>query len=482
MARGADQFLRFRVGEARMAVSAATVSEVLRRSKVTRVPHAPASLLGLVHLRGKTLPVISLARLMGGEESPPTGDARLLLIDADEPLAVAVDAVGALSALGDVAAPRAGQVYVEDGESGRVVDILALMQRDLGAVQRRAPGAAAPGAAPAAAAVVRAPQIALMSFELAEQAYALPLGQVAEVLPLPQRLTSLPGGDAAVLGVLPHRGALLPLVSLRSLLGLDGAPPPGSQVVVTRLGAVTIGFVADRLGSILRVEADRISRAPSVLNRGAGEAQIQSLARLADGRGLVSILSAERLFRDETVARILNQAGQEAGGMAEQATKTRAEQFIIFTLGDEEYGLPIAAVDEIVRLPDRLTRAPRAPAFIEGVINLRGRVLPVIDQRRRFHAPGESAAARRRLIVTTLDERPVAFVVDKVTEVLSAPSERIAPAPSLTADGAQLFDRVVTLEMDGRMILLIDPKELLNRAERDLLAELAAEVAEPGTG
>ena len=60
------------------------------------------------------------------------------------------------------------------------------------------------------------------------------------------------------------------------------------------------------------------------------------------------------------------------------------EQFIIFRLGDQEYGLPIAAVDEIARPPEQITRLPKAPAFIDGVMNLRGSVVPIVDLRRRF--------------------------------------------------------------------------------------------------
>jgi purine-binding chemotaxis protein CheW len=475
-ARRADQFLSFRIGEARLAIAADTVTEVVRRPKVTRVPHAPPSLLGLTHLRGKTVPVVSLARLLGEAEASETATARLLLIEADEPFAVAVDAVGAMSALGAGGA-RPGQVYVEDGESGRVVDVLELLRRDLGALPRRSAAAAGATAVQAAQTEARASQVALMTFDVAGQAYALPLEQVAEVLTLPGSLATLSGGDASTLGVMAHREGLLPLVSLRGLLGLGGAPPAGSQVVVTRLGGAVIGFAADRLGSITRVAPDRISATPGLLNRGAGEAQIQSLCRLPDGRGLVSILSADRLFRSETVAQILAEAGQETQTMAEPAAKTATEQFVVFTLGAEEYGLPIAAVDEIVRLPDTLTRVPRAPAFIEGVINLRGRVVPVIDQRRRFQAPGDGAEGRRRLVVTTVDERPAAFVVDKETDILSISTDRIAPTPELAADSARLFDR--TLDVDGRLILLIDPKALLDRAERDLLAEMDAKAA-PG--
>ncbi len=159
-----------------------------------------------------------------------------------------------------------------------------------------------------------------------------------------------------------------------------------------------------------------------------------------------------------------------------ESADDRVEQFVILQLGDERYGLPILSVDEIVRHPGRLTRVPRAPAFVEGVMNLRGKVVPVIDQRQRFAVVGETAARGARIVIVTIDGLQAGFVVDAVSEVIAIPARDLRPAPELAADGAQLFDRVANIENEGRMILLIDPKALLARAERDLLAAIAAEV------
>jgi purine-binding chemotaxis protein CheW len=95
------------------------VTEVVRRPRLTRVPHAPPSLLGLTQLRGSTVPVVSLARLMGAEDAPTTGKSRLLLLDAGEPLAVAVDEVGAVrSAAASGPAAAAGQAVLEVRTAG----------------------------------------------------------------------------------------------------------------------------------------------------------------------------------------------------------------------------------------------------------------------------------------------------------------------------------------------------------------------------
>jgi len=168
--------------------------------------------------------------------------------------------------------------------------------------------------------------------------------------------------------------------------------------------------------------------------------------------------------------------------MTSEAGPADARQFVLFRLGEEHYGLPVAAVDEVLRHPPSLTRVPRAPAFLLGVMNLRGKVVPVIDQRRRFEVAGGAAPARGRILVVTIDGLQAGFAVDSASELRSIAAAEIEPVPDLGGAGGQVFDRIASLDGDGRMVLLIEPKALLDRAERDLLASLAAEATDAPDG
>ncbi len=317
--------------------------------------------------------------------------------------------------------------------------------------------------------------VALLGFELEGQAYALPLAEVSEVILLPPQINEIAQSDDGVLGVVNRHDRLLPIVSIRLLLGLPAVLPPSSRVIVARIGDATVGLVVDRVQAILRVPAGAIDPAPAVLNRGEGEAQVQSIGRLPGARSLVAILSGERLFRDEKVAHILADGRSGGGEMTQGEDRAEdAEQFLIFRLGEEEYGLPMASVDEVARLPERLTRVPKAPAFVEGVLNLRGKLTPIIDQRTRFATDQAGRAQRPRIVVTTVEGRQAGFIVDAVTEILSLGTSEIGATPELTADAGRLFSRIATLDDGARLILLIEPKEMLDRAERDLLAGLDA--------
>ena len=154
-------------------------------------------------------------------------------------------------------------------------------------------------------------------------------------------------------------------------------------------------------------------------------------------------------------------------------------QFLVFRLGDEEFGLPVGAVDEVAAAPEQITRVPKAPKFLEGVVNLRGEVLPVVDQRRRFDLPKFAGDARRRRLVVVRTERHRAgLIVDAVSEVLRTSSGAIEPAPDLAQDTTPLVEGVINLEASGRMVLLLNPAELLSRAERNLLDAFQAAPAQ----
>jgi purine-binding chemotaxis protein CheW len=141
------------------------------------------------------------------------------------------------------------------------------------------------------------------------------------------------------------------------------------------------------------------------------------------------------------------------------------EQVVIFRLDKEEFGAPIASVQEIVRVPEQLIRVPQAPSFVEGVINLRGSVLPVIDLRLRLGLKQVERTDRQRIMVFLISNVRTGFIVDQVAEVLMIPKAAIELAPQLSKDQSRLLSRMANLEKQKRMVQLIDPLHLMEQKE-----------------
>ncbi len=467
------QRLTVRAGGARVAMAATGVAEVIRAPRITRMPHGPPGLLGVTHLRGLVLPVVSLSALLG--EEARTEAARVVVLRRDPPIGLAVESIEALKASeADDAELQHGRLMLDDASGARWFDLDAALQDRFSAFRaaRRAPEREA-AARPAVAA---APDLAFLGFLLAGQDYALPLDAVAEVMAVPKAVVALPRTEAVLIGVFELRGEVLPVVSLRALLGLaERDAQADDRVVVVRIGGHRLALLVDRISVILRASREAVGPAPTLFNRASGEARIDSVLRLPDGRGLVSILTPERVLADDRVSQLLAEStDQKDTAMASTISAMARERFLVIRLGEESYGLPIAAVDEVVRLPETLTRLPKAPAYVQGVMSLRGKVIPVIDQRQRFSVSGEAAGEARRVVVVTLDGLQAGFAVDAVARILEVEADDLMPAPELSSDGDRLFDRAAKVEREGDVILLIDPRALLERAEADLLRDLTA--------
>jgi purine-binding chemotaxis protein CheW len=451
--------LTIKVAGELLALPIARVMEIIRPSPLTRVPLGPPNLLGLANLRSTVLPVFSLAGLLGHQASKPNAATRVVVIEADTRVGLVVDEVSALAGRTDY----------------RLLDIDQLLIGESGLLTRPSSERKVVTAAAMPAPTVEAKdELVYIAFELAKQLYALPLDKVVHISALPEEVAAVPHADAAMLGATSLRGELTPLVSLRVLLGLEGATNSDAKVVVIKIGEIFVGVVVDRISEIVRTTSAYLDAVPPVLTRAVGEAQIEAICRRDGGKRLISILSTSTLFNRDTIERFTAYAGRGSTEMSPSIIE-KTEQFVVFQLADELYALPIASVDEVVRSPDKVTRVPRAPGFVEGVMNLRGKAVPLIDQRQRFGVTGKRDD-RGRVLVVTVEGVQAGFLVDRVSEVISVPLSELRPAPEFpAADASPLFDRVAVVERLGRMILVVEPRALLDRAERDVISSFGAQ-------
>lgn len=494
----AERFLTFRGNGQLYALRAEQVSEVIRLPALARVPQAPKGLLGLANLRGSVLPVASLRGLLGAAEAEAMapGMARAIVLDGTAPMALAVDSIEALVTVESdqietrqtELAARTGErlkgAFAVGGAVAKILDLAPLIAAAFVQQERARPRQVLAEAADTTLVEEAADdRQRLVSFDIAGQEYAFPLEAVMEVVDAPETLAALPASEELVLGVTPFRDTLLPLLSLRGLLGFAAAERTGREkVVVARVGGAVVGLLADRMRTIFPADAALIEKIPPVLAaRAGGESKISAIYRGDGGRRLVSLLSPEQLFREDVMQRLNANGGAPENENVPGGGQGEERQFVVFRLGDDEFGLPIEAVNEVARVPDQITRLPKAPKFLEGVVNLRGEVLPVVDQRRRFDMPAVEHKGARRLVVVRTERHRAGLIVDSVSEVLRCFAADIEPAPDLTNEAVRLVNGVVNLEKAGRIVLLLDPAELLTRAERGLLDAFQAKAGQAQT-
>lgn len=147
-------------------------------------------------------------------------------------------------------------------------------------------------------------------------------------------------------------------------------------------------------------------------------------------------------------------------------------QLVIFELADEHYGVDIASVESIIKMQP-ITSLPRAPSFVEGVTNLRGAVLPVIDLRKRFNLPRIEETKDTRIVVVEMEGAIVGVVVDAVSEVMRVPSDTIEPPSPLVTSIDSAFITGIA-KVDKRLVILLDLGNILTSQEQVDLRSMPA--------
>lgn len=145
-------------------------------------------------------------------------------------------------------------------------------------------------------------------------------------------------------------------------------------------------------------------------------------------------------------------------------------QLVTFSIGEEEFGVNILKVQEINRTME-ITKVPRAPNFVEGVINLRGKVIPIIDLRSRFGLASKPEDKDTRIIVIEINNVIVGFVVDAVSEVLRIPASTVEPPPPVVAGVESDYISAVG-KLKDRLLIMLDLDKILTTEDIDMLSAM----------
>jgi purine-binding chemotaxis protein CheW len=253
------------------------------------------------------------------------------------------------------------------------------------------------------------------------------------------------------------------------------------RIIVVDAEGFVLGLVVDHVHEVLNVPKNLLEPPPRITSNGGME--LSGVAKLNDGSRLIMLLDAANLMKDQTLRDVQNSAIQT---VAEEKTgETRKTgvgsqelseiQLVTFMLGAEEYGVPISQIQEIDRLA-KITKVPKAAQFIEGITNLRGEVIPVLDTRKRFGLEVKPSDDRTRIIIVDLGGAKTGLVVDSVREVLNLSRKDIAPPPEAIGSGVdqQFISGIGKVDSGKRMIVLLDVEKILSRQEREHLSEVTS--------
>lgn len=285
----------------------------------------------------------------------------------------------------------------------------------------------------------------IVTFRIGPSRYGLPTELVCEVMePGPLR-RGLPSGGERRVDLARVRGRWLPIAELEGVRSHGRLADEAAMLLVLGRGRGRIGLLVDELGEVIPESAASAGRAEGMIEV-EGE-----MIRLVDGEVLLA--SSGKLFEE----------GEEL--MDTDHTAAEPRRIVAFRVGGEEFGLDVMNVLEVLRVPV-VREVPRAPEFVEGLVDVRDAVIPVIDVRARFGVPGrEGGGGEERLLVSEGTHGRVGLVVDDVAGVVALPEGAISSPPDFFKGLAGRYLKGIARSGD-RLIILLDIDEILSSQER----------------
>ncbi|MDQ8204335.1 chemotaxis protein CheW [Pelagicoccus sp. SDUM812003] len=425
-----EQIVTFQLGEEEFAFPMDKVREILRVQRPSAVPDTPEHVMGVLTIRDKILPVIDLRILLG--QTPLTDGIVADVESVREQCVQWLESTRNLVRSKDadrievtILEQAQRWVYTMNPASQVLIDTLAKIRNGLDNVTRDAR------------------KLATLSQESSDE--KSPAHAFFE--------NAVEGSCKQVIDSLKEYVLQVP----------DNVLEDQRLIVVDALGA-QLALVVDKVREVMNVSRDDIE-ASAGLNSEDG-AELSGIAKLDEGKRLILILESSKLLDERVAAKLKALGGDQTGdGLGERegagahgkGASSDEQQYITFRLAEEEYAIPINQIQEIDRY-SKMTRTPKAPAYMEGVANLRGEVIPVINARTRFDLEGRTPDDRTRVIIMDRDGKKTGLMVDSVNEVLNLAARDIAAPPATMSHSVdrEFISGIGKINSGKRMVVLLD--------------------------
>jgi len=476
------QLVTFMLGEDEFGASIMDVKEIIRVPDITKVPNAPDYVDGACNLRGNILPIIDGRTRFNLERKQKDENSRVLVIEVGgKATGVVVDKVSEVMRVNttDIEEPPhivknveadylEGVVKLDNGNRLiMLLDVVSALSvtntgKDHGIEFEESSQKISSTENSTNAESVDEDQ--LVSFLLDKEEYAMGIMMVKEIIRVPP-IVKVPNCESYIEGVVSIRNNLLPIINLRTYFGMDHIDISDyTRILVVDMGSFTAGIMVDKISEVLRVPVNAIQPPPQFSTQSVE--QLKGVAKLNNGKRMILILEPSKMISADEISGISGRNGtnkqvEEEMGITRQLLDE--EQLVTFRLDMEEYGVKITNVQEINRMTE-VIKIPRAPYYIEGIVNLRGNVIPALDLRKLFRLSEKKVTDATRIIIVDFNGKKTGIMVDSVSEVLRFEKTLIEAPPDTLSSGvdSNYVEAVGKLDGGKRMILILDISKVLN--------------------
>lgn len=483
---GLRQMVFFGLAQEQFALDINKVKEIVRLPATTKLPKSPAYIAGIANLRGNVLPILDTRQRLQLHMAEHTESSRILVTEvAGHLLGLQVDSVLTVKTVDAnhfKSSPSVSKNIDKDYISGVIqedldtsltlilnVDEVANITVLQGDKKEVVAGSAIEQKKPEEDETAEEQQF--VTFAMGREDYAFEVETVREIMRV-STITDIPNAPPHVKGLITVRDSVMPVFDLRALLGLQTENGnENERILIVETRGFTLGLIVDRVKEVRRYPAGLIQLPPD----SSDVRELKGIVKVDNGKKLIMILNQDKILTEAESASV-RQWMDEEGVNSMTADNRQNElgqqsgddevQLVTFNIGEEEYGIHITKIQEINRL-DEITHLPKSPHFVEGITNLRGNVIPVLNVRKLFSLPEKESDDRTRIIIVDIGGRKTGLCVDQVDEVLRLSKNNIEPAPAIISgsDGNRFMEGVCKLEKGKRMVILLNVEQILDKQE-----------------
>ncbi|MBV7273375.1 chemotaxis protein CheW [Clostridium sp. PL3] len=473
------QLVTFHIGRDEFGADIMNIKAIVRVEAITKVPNAPYYVEGVCNLRGKVLPVIDGRARFNMEKKETDKNSRVLVVDINGKVTgVIVDKVSEvirinsseieetpslmknvnMDYLNGVAKLNNGRRLIMLLDLIKVLNIEEIQSLNLNNSEF------ASNEIDIYSRIEKVKEEQLVSFNIGREEYAISIMQVKEIIRVSE-IMKVPSSEEYVEGVVYLRNNLLPILNLRKYFSMEQKEITDStRILVVDVGNVACGLMVDKVTEVVRIPESAVQPPPNVFSSD-GEEQFKGVAKLNKGERLIILLDPTKLIEVDKLKNI--EELQKDNNYEEQLQFTERqlideEQLVTFKIANEEFAVNIDHIQEINRMT-AITKIPRAPYFIDGIVNLRGNIVPAFNLRKLFKLPEKKITDSTRIIIVDIDNKKTGIIVDSVTEVLRFEKKQIEPTQDILGNNidGRYIEGIGKLNDGNRMIIILNLIELI---------------------
>jgi purine-binding chemotaxis protein CheW len=494
------QLVTFLVGEENFGINIENVQEIVKVPEITRIPRSPSYVKGITNLRGEIFPVIDTHVRFNFQPKVISKGSRLIVVNfAGRITGLIVDRINEVVRLGKdqiEPPPHLIKGITEEYLKG-VVNLVSpdeeneylLMVLNLDSfckiniVEEERYSFLKETSEQTSEKVE---EIELVSFTLSDEEYAINISGVKEII-RPADMVKIPNSPDYVKGLISHRERLLPVIDLKiKFKSKTTEPNDSSRIIIIDIQNILIGLFVDSVKGIIKIPKFIIEPPPNMIAETESD-ELFGIAKLNAGRRLVMLIDLEKIFSYDDLKKLEESSAENKNNVSVNGERSAAlaqnnlddeENLIVFRLNKEEFCIYISQVMEINRI-QTITKLPNAPDFVHGVLNLRGKIIPVISLRKRFNMENvqesEEYLYNARIIVVNTSGKESGLMVDGVSEVVRIDKRSVEPIPEVVKSSisTEYMAGIVRIQAKNRILILMDLEKILTEAEAKELIDFS---------